>query len=62
MPRIENIAWIEFTNVDCVCPICGVIEKRKIEKDFIESKKIWRKAGYPVVICKDCKTNMEKKE
>ena len=42
-------------NVECVCPRCGVIYEKLVEVEHLNSPYAWRRAGYPVIICKECK-------
>ena len=39
----------------CVCPQCGVIYTRQVESAHANSPFAWRRAGYLVIFCKDCR-------
>ena len=45
--------------IEVVCPICDVICERVVELGYRSSEYAWRRAGYLVIICDDCKERKE---
>ncbi|KKM98631.1 hypothetical protein LCGC14_1155910 [marine sediment metagenome] len=39
---------------ECVCPECGVIYERFVERKHADSPQAWRRCGYLVILCSDC--------
>ena len=46
--------------VEVVCPNCGEIYWRMVEAEYLDSPHIWKRAGYPVIICEDCRKDIYK--
>jgi len=41
-------------NMECVCPDCGVIYSRFVPLAHYDNPFAWHRAGYLVILCKDC--------
>lgn len=52
---MDVLELIGVTKVECVCPVCGVIEDRAIDTEYLTHPYIWKRAGYPVILCPACK-------
>lgn len=43
-----------YVQVECVCPICGAVGERTLERDYIDRPHVWRRGGYIVRTCVAC--------
>lgn len=48
--------------VEVVCPDCGEIYWRVVELEYLDSPGIWKRSGYPVILCEDCKKDIKEKQ
>ena len=46
---------------ECVCPECGVIHFKRLDVSYIVKSDIQKKAGYIVLLCKNCGKSIEEK-
>ena len=46
--------------VEVVCSTCGEIYYRVVETEYLDSPHIWKRVGYPVIICEDCRKDIYK--
>jgi len=49
---------IELTT--CICPECGVIHSKRLDVSYIVKPDIQKRAGYIVLLCKDCGKSIDK--
>ena len=49
---------IELTT--CICPECGVIHSKRLDVSYIVKPDIQKRAGYIVLLCKDCGNSIDK--
>lgn len=48
--------------VEVVCPSCGSIYWRFVEKEYLASPYIWKRSEYPVIICEDCRVGINERK
>ena len=53
--KLNRMLSYDYVRREFVCPVCGVIHQMRVERDFLDSPDHWRRAGYIVVTCWDCR-------
>ncbi len=47
--------WYGTVLAECVCPKCGQIFRANINADYYSDPHAWRRGGYLVIQCLDCR-------
>jgi len=56
IPPRENLDYkVASPPANCACPQCGVIHQRLIELAHSDNPYAWRRGGYLVILCVDCR-------
>ena len=53
----HTLRTMGFKEVEVVCPVCGEIYKMAVEVEYLNSPFIWNRAGYPVILCDNCRVS-----
>ena len=48
--------------IQVVCPLCGSIYWRWVEREYLALPYAWKRAGYHVINCDDCRKDIKSKQ
>lgn len=57
--KLKSLAIQLEPKVECVCPHCGTIYNRLVEREHVMSPWAYRRAGYLVITCPDCQKDFD---